>query len=99
MGGIYSGGAVESLRPFVRGDRDSNQSESHYGNGEHRWCVREPVKSALFADKPDRREPVQSYERLMGGAAMITVRSFDTRNAAAGWLEVPLLILMPPAAV
>jgi hypothetical protein len=64
-----------------------------------RKFVAEPVKSALFADRPDGLELVQSYERLMGGATMITVRSFDTRQAAAEWLEVPPSILMPPAAV
>ena len=64
-----------------------------------RMFVREPVKSALFADKPDGLELVQSYERLMGEARMITVRSFDNREAAAEWLEVPSSILMPFAAV
>ena len=64
-----------------------------------RRFVREPVKSALFADKPDGLELVHLYERLMEGATMITVLSFDTRKAAAEWLEVPPSILMPPAAV
>jgi hypothetical protein len=63
-----------------------------------RRFVREPVKSALFADKPDGLELVHLYERLMEGATMITVLSFDTRKAAAEWLEVPPSILMPPDA-
>jgi hypothetical protein len=64
-----------------------------------RKFVREPVKSALFADRPDGLALVQSYERLMEGAAMIKVRSFDNREAAAEWLDVPPSVLMPPPAV
>ena len=64
-----------------------------------RGFVREPVKSALFADKRAGLELIRSYERLMEDAVMITVRSFDTRKAAAEWLGVPPSILLPPAAV
>jgi hypothetical protein len=63
-----------------------------------RRFVPEPVKSALFADRPDGLELAKTYERLMEGA-VITVRSFHDREAAAEWLEVPPSILMPPAAV
>jgi hypothetical protein len=64
-----------------------------------RRFVREPVKSALFADRQDGLELIRSYERLMEGAAMIEVLSFDNREAAAEWLDVPPSILLPPAAV
>lgn len=64
-----------------------------------RRFVREPVKSALFAERRDGLELLRSYERLMEGAAMIQVLSFDNREAAAEWLEVPSSILMPPTAV
>jgi hypothetical protein len=64
-----------------------------------RRFVREPVKSALFADRLEGLELVRSYERLMEGAVMIQVLSFDNREAAAEWLEVPSSILLPPVAV
>jgi hypothetical protein len=64
-----------------------------------RRFVREPVKSALFAKRRDGLELLQSYERLMEGAVMIQVLSFDNRDAAAEWLEVPSSILLPPPAV
>jgi len=62
-----------------------------------RRFVPEPVKSALFADKPNSLELAQTYERLMEGA-VITVRAFSDRQTAAEWLEVPPSILQPPAA-
>ena len=62
-----------------------------------RCFVREPVKSALFGDKPAILEVAQMYERLMEDAVMIQVRAFSDRKAAAEWLEVPLTILEPPA--
>jgi hypothetical protein len=61
-----------------------------------RRIVREPVKSALFSDKPASLDIAQMYERLMERAVMITVRAFSDRQAAAEWLEVPLAILRPP---
>ena len=61
----------------------------------HRRVVREPVKSALFGNDRATFEVAQSYERLMGGATMIQVRSFSDRKAAAEWLEVPETILDP----
>jgi hypothetical protein len=58
-----------------------------------RRIVREPVKSALFADDRAKLEVAQSYERLMDDSAMIQVRSFSDRREAAEWLEVPETIL------
>ena len=63
-----------------------------------RRFVREPVKSAFFADRRDCLELARSYERLMEGAVMLQVLSFDNREAAAEWLEVPPSILLSPAA-
>jgi hypothetical protein len=63
----------------------------------HRSVVRQPVKSALFGDKPATLEVAQAYERLMHDAAMIRVRSFSDRKAAGEWLEVPPTILEPSA--
>jgi hypothetical protein len=63
-----------------------------------RCFVREPVKSALFADNSATLEVAQMYERLMADAIMIQVRAFGDRKAAAEWLEVPQKILEPPAA-
>jgi hypothetical protein len=63
-----------------------------------RRFVREPVKSALFADNPVSLEVAQTYERLMEGALMIQVRAFGDREAAGEWLGVPLTILEPPTA-
>ena len=63
-----------------------------------RCFVAEPVKSALFGDKPAILEVAQIYERLMQDAIMIQVRTFSDRKAAAEWLEVPPEILEPPAA-
>ena len=63
-----------------------------------RCFVREPVKSALFADKPANLEVAQIYERLMKDATMIEVRTFSDRKAAGEWLEVPPEVLKPPAA-
>jgi hypothetical protein len=60
-----------------------------------RRIVREPVKSALFADDRAKLEVAQSYERLMDDSAMIQVRSFSDRREAAEWLEVPETILEP----
>jgi hypothetical protein len=63
-----------------------------------RLFVREPVKSALFADNSATLEVAQMYERLMADAIMIQVRAFGDRKAAAEWLEVPPKILEPPVA-
>jgi hypothetical protein len=61
-----------------------------------RRIVRQPVKSAFFADNPIGLALAQVYERLMEGATMITVRAFINTDFAAEWLEVPVQILFPP---
>lgn len=61
-----------------------------------RRIVREPVKSAFFADNPIGLAFAQMYERLMQRAS-ISVRAFSNRDFAAEWLEVPVQILSPPA--
>jgi hypothetical protein len=57
--------------------------------------VKQPAKSALFADKPMSFSVARSYELLMSDA-MIEVRAFKQRAAAAQWLEVPLKTLECP---
>jgi hypothetical protein len=57
--------------------------------------VKQPVKSALFADNPKTFGIAHSYELLMYDA-MIEVRAFKERTAAAAWLEVPLKTLDCP---
>jgi len=51
---------------------------------------------ALFADNPMSFGVAHSYELLMYDA-MIDVRAFKERVAAATWLEVPLKILDCPS--
>jgi len=58
--------------------------------------VKQPAKSALFADNPMTFGVVHSYELLMSDA-MIEVRAFKERAAAAQWLEVPLKTLECPS--
>jgi hypothetical protein len=58
--------------------------------------VRQPVKSALFADNRLSFSVAHSYELLMCDA-MIEVRAFKERTAAARWLEVPLKTLQCPS--
>ena len=57
--------------------------------------VKQPVKMALFADNPMSFGIAHSYELLMSDA-MIEVRAFKERRAAAQWLEVPLKTLECP---
>ena len=57
--------------------------------------VKQPVKMALFADNPMSFGIAHSYELLMYDA-MIEVRAFKERKAAATWLEVPLKTLECP---
>ena len=57
--------------------------------------VKQPAKSALFADNPMTFGVAHSYELLMSDA-MIEVRAFKERRAAAKWLEVPLKTLECP---
>ena len=61
-----------------------------------RRSVKQPVKSALFADNPMSFGVAHSYELLMYDA-MIEVRAFKEREAAATWLEVPLNVLECPS--
>jgi hypothetical protein len=61
-----------------------------------RRSVRQPVKVALFADNPTGFNIAHSYELLMYNA-MIEVRAFRKRTAAAEWLEVPLKTLECPS--
>jgi len=61
-----------------------------------RRTVKQPVKMALFADNPMSFGVAHSYELLMYHA-MIEVRAFRERAAAATWLEVPLKVLDCPA--
>jgi len=58
--------------------------------------VKQPAKSALFADNPMSFGFAHSYELLMYDA-MIEVRAFKERTAAAQWLEVPLKTLECPS--
>jgi hypothetical protein len=58
--------------------------------------VKQPAKSALFADNPMSFGVAHSYELLMYHA-MIEVRAFKERRAAAQWLEVPLKKLDCPS--
>ncbi len=59
-----------------------------------RRVVAEPVKSAFFSDTTVGLGIARMYEALME-EAMIQVRSFRERAAAAEWLGVPLEILQP----
>ena len=61
-----------------------------------RRSAREPVNSAFFANRPVTWSIAKMYEGLME-RAMITVRVFEKREAAAEWLGVPLKILYPPS--
>ncbi len=60
-----------------------------------RRTVKQPVKTALFADNPMSFGVAHSYELLMCDA-MIEVRAFKERTAVADWLEVPLKTLGCP---
>jgi hypothetical protein len=61
-----------------------------------RRSLKQPVKSALFADNPMSFGVAHSYELLMY-EAMIEVRAFKERAAAAEWLEMPLKTLDCPS--
>ncbi len=54
--------------------------------------AREPVNSGFFADQPVSLSIAKMYQGPME-RAMITVRVFEEREAAAKWLGVPLKIL------
>jgi hypothetical protein len=57
--------------------------------------VKQPAKSAIFADNAMTFGVAHSYELLMSDA-MIEVRAFKERRPAAQWLEVPLRTLECP---
>jgi hypothetical protein len=61
-----------------------------------RRIVKQPVKTALFADNPISFSVAHSYELLMHDAT-IEVRAFKEPGAAAQWLEVPLKTLECPS--
>jgi hypothetical protein len=87
--------------PFDRftdfsGLTDIRLSMSHvFQTARRRRMVKQPSKSAFFADTAVALAIAQMYERLMYNA-MIDVRAFDDRAAAAEWLEVPLEVLHAP---
>jgi hypothetical protein len=60
----------------------------------NRSGVSEPVKSAFFSDTTVGLGIARMYQALME-EAIIQVRSFRERAAAAEWLDVPLEILQP----
>jgi hypothetical protein len=64
--------------------------------GRRRRKAREPAKSAFFADKQVSFFIAQMYEMIME-KAMIEVRAFQKRAAAAEWLGVPIKVLEPPS--
>ena len=53
-----------------------------------------PVKSAFFCDWIIGSGIANLYEALMAGGP-IQVRAFRSREAAAAWLDVPMVILLP----
>ena len=69
--------------------------EHIFKNAQRRLKVKQPVRTALFADRPKIFEVAQIYEHLMD-RAMIEVRSFQARAAAAQFLEVPVTALEVP---
>jgi hypothetical protein len=87
--------------PFDRftdfgGLSDVRLSMSHlFQTARSRRVVKQPAKSAFFAKTPASFSIAEMYERHMS-YAMIQVRAFHDRAAAAEWLEVPLEILQPP---
>jgi hypothetical protein len=58
--------------------------------------VKQPVKTALFANQPLAFSVALTYERLMYGG-MIEVRAFEERTPAAKWLAVPATALTCPS--
>lgn len=87
--------------PFDRYFDFSGATEARIGidyiirTARRRRTVRQPSKSAFFVSKPPFYRSAQMYEMLMG-EAMIDVRAFRERAAAAQWLEVPVEVLNPP---
>ena len=61
---------------------------------EQRRAAGEPVRSAFFAETTVGFGIARMYETLMRGA-VIQVRAFRDRDAAAEWLGVPVQLLQP----
>ena len=57
--------------------------------------VWQPVKTAIYADKPISLSIAQTYAHLMAGG-IIEVRAFSARSAVTEFLEVPIRALKPP---
>lgn len=87
--------------PFDRYVDFSGLSEIRLGmdhmirTARRRHPVRQPVKTAIFADQSISFGIALMYERLMDGS-MIEVRAFNKRELAADWLEVPIEALAKP---
>lgn len=60
-----------------------------------RQKVWQPVKTAIYADKPISLSIAQTYAHLMAGG-IIEVRAFSARSAVTEFLEVPIRALKPP---
>ena len=69
--------------------------EHLFEKARHRRQAKQPVRTALFADRQKILETARIYEHLMEGA-MIEVRAFQARAAAANFLEVPEVALESP---
>ncbi|HSI14845.1 MAG TPA: hypothetical protein VK961_22525 [Chthoniobacter sp.] len=85
--------------PFHRYTDLSRLTEIHLKIGhvfeiaEHRRTVGEPVRSALFAETTMGFGIARLYEELMQGA-VIQVRAFRDRDAAAEWLGADVQLLL-----
>jgi hypothetical protein len=71
--------------------------EHIFQSARRRRKAKQPVRTALFADRPNIFEVALIYEHQMDGA-MIEVRAFQARAAAAQFLEVPETALESPPA-
>ena len=60
-----------------------------------RHHAKQPVKSAFYASEPVSAAVARTYARQME-EAMIEVRAFHEKEAAAEWLEVPVDCLQAP---
>jgi hypothetical protein len=60
-----------------------------------RHPVKQPVKTAIFANQSISFGIALMYERLMHGS-MIEVRAFQKRELVAVWLDVPMEVLSKP---
>jgi hypothetical protein len=69
--------------------------EHTFESARRRRQVKQPVRTAIFAEKQKMFETARIYEHLMDGA-MIEVRAFRTRAEAASFLEVRDVALESP---